>query len=209
LSRWIRRSLLSLLDVLNMPLSGDLGQLDLLTDHCVVNTCYRSNCERAQICGINCCWEIFKHSIAVFWTLDVFIGENWIRKIWKGAVKKSRSVGIEKNHEISVRRAGAVAEIRTEYLPNTSLERPCVSVSHNENLYIFSKVKVKLSLCLTNSALCPEDVWESGCIDPGILDLGTRWRWLVSFLPRPLYPRGKSPRYQLDRRLGGPKSSGE
>jgi len=28
-----------------------------------------------------------------------------------------------------------------------------------------------------------------------ILNLGTRWRWMVSFTLRPLYPRGKSPRY--------------
>jgi hypothetical protein len=27
---------------------------------------------------------------------------------------------------------------------------------------------------------------------------------MVSFTPRPLYPRGKSPRYPLDRRRGGP-----
>jgi hypothetical protein len=38
------------------------------------------------------------------------------------------------------------------------------------------------------------------------LDLGTRWRWVVSFTPLPLYPRGKSSRYPLDRRLGGPES---
>jgi hypothetical protein len=29
---------------------------------------------------------------------------------------------------------------------------------------------------------------------------------VVSFMPLPLYPRGKSPRYPLDRRLGGPQS---
>jgi hypothetical protein len=39
-----------------------------------------------------------------------------------------------------------------------------------------------------------------------ILDLGTRWGRVVSFTPRPLYPRGKSPRYPSDRRLGGPQS---
>jgi hypothetical protein len=44
----------------------------------------------------------------------------------------------------------------------------------------------------------------SGCIDPHFLDLGTSWRWVVNFTPRPLYPRGKSPRYSLDRRLRGP-----
>jgi hypothetical protein len=32
------------------------------------------------------------------------------------------------------------------------------------------------------------------------------WRWVVSFTARPFYPRGKSPRFPLDRRLGWPKS---
>jgi hypothetical protein len=39
-----------------------------------------------------------------------------------------------------------------------------------------------------------------------ILDHGTRWRWVISFTPRLLYPWGKRPRYPLDRRLGGPQS---
>jgi hypothetical protein len=43
-------------------------------------------------------------------------------------------------------------------------------------------------------------------MDPYFLDLGTSWRRVVSFTPQPLYPRGKSLRYQLDRRLGGPQS---
>jgi hypothetical protein len=45
-----------------------------------------------------------------------------------------------------------------------------------------------------------EEVW---CIDSYFLDLGTSWRWVVSFTPRPLYPRGKSPWYPLNSRLGG------
>jgi hypothetical protein len=40
--------------------------------------------------------------------------------------------------------------------------------------------------------------WGSEGIAPHILDLGTRWRWVVSFMPWPLYPQ-----YPLDRRLGG------
>jgi len=47
---------------------------------------------------------------------------------------------------------------------------------------------------------------ESGGIAPRILNLGARWRWVVSFTHRPLYPRGKNPRYPLDRTLGGPQS---
>jgi hypothetical protein len=46
----------------------------------------------------------------------------------------------------------------------------------------------------------------SGGIAPTILELGTRWRWVISFTPRPLYPQGRSPWYPLDRMLGGPQS---
>jgi hypothetical protein len=51
-----------------------------------------------------------------------------------------------------------------------------------------------------------EAYWRSGGIAPQILDLCTRWMWAVSFTPGPLYPQGKSPRYPLNRRLGGPQS---
>jgi hypothetical protein len=39
-----------------------------------------------------------------------------------------------------------------------------------------------------------------------ILGLGTRWKWVISFTPLPLYPRGNNPQYPLDRRLGGPRN---
>jgi hypothetical protein len=65
-------------------------------------------------------------------------------------------------------------------------------------------VKANLSLCFINQPLSHEDVWGSGCIDPYFLDVVTSWRWVVSFTPRPLYSRGKSIRYPIDRRLGGP-----
>jgi hypothetical protein len=67
-------------------------------------------------------------------------------------------------------------------------------------------VKVTLSLCLTNYALRHEGLWGSGRIDPRFLDLGTSWRWMVSLTLRPIYPRGKRPRYPLDRGLGGPQT---
>jgi hypothetical protein len=48
--------------------------------------------------------------------------------------------------------------------------------------------------------------YGSGGIAPSILDLGARWRCVVSFTPRPLYSQGKRPWYPLDRRLGRPQS---
>jgi hypothetical protein len=46
----------------------------------------------------------------------------------------------------------------------------------------------------------------STCIEPNFLDLGTSWRWVVSFTPQPLCHQGKSPLYPLDWRLGGPQN---
>jgi hypothetical protein len=40
---------------------------------------------------------------------------------------------------------------------------------------------------------------------PDFLDLGTSWRRVVSFTPRPPYPREKSPRCPLDRRWVDPR----
>jgi hypothetical protein len=40
------------------------------------------------------------------------------------------------------------------------------------------------------------------------LDLGARWRVII-FTLLPLYPRGKSPRYPLDRRLSEPRNRHE
>jgi hypothetical protein len=67
------------------------------------------------------------------------------------------------------------------------------------------KKKVKLSLYLTKHHAI-RAYWGSEGIAPRILDLGTRWRGVISFPLRPLYPQGKSPCYPLDRRLGGPQN---
>jgi hypothetical protein len=63
-----------------------------------------------------------------------------------------------------------------------------------------AKSKVKLSLCLTKHQDM-KTYWGGG-IAPCILDLGTRRRRVIIFMPRPLYPQGKITRYPLDRRLG-------
>jgi hypothetical protein len=70
-------------------------------------------------------------------------------------------------------------------------------------LFMVEKVKLK-SLRLTKHHAMK--TLGSGGIAPRILDFGIRWRWVVSFTPRPLYPQGKSPWYPLDRRLGEPQS---
>jgi hypothetical protein len=47
---------------------------------------------------------------------------------------------------------------------------------------------------------------RSGGIASSILNVGIRWRWVDRLTPRSLYPRIRSPRYPLGRRLGGPQS---
>jgi hypothetical protein len=66
-------------------------------------------------------------------------------------------------------------------------------------------VKVKLSLCLPKHHAM-KTYWGRGGIAPRI-NLETRWRWVVSFTPWPLYPRRKNTRYPLDTRLGVPQST--
>jgi hypothetical protein len=61
-----------------------------------------------------------------------------------------------------------------------------------------------LSLCLTKHHFT-KTYWGTCVKASRILNPGTRWRWMVNFTPRPLYSQGKSPRYPLDRRLGGPQ----
>jgi hypothetical protein len=43
-------------------------------------------------------------------------------------------------------------------------------------------------------------------MDPHFLDLGTICRCVVTFTALPVYPRGRSPRFPLVRRLGGRQS---
>jgi hypothetical protein len=81
----------------------------------------------------------------------------------------------------------------------------CLWFSAVDIMYYKGKLKVKLSLCLTKYHAM-KTYWGSGSRAQRSLDLGTRWRWVVSFTPRPLYSQGKRPQCPLDRRLGGPQS---
>jgi hypothetical protein len=62
---------------------------------------------------------------------------------------------------------------------------------------VLSKVKVKGKVVPVLFRLTDHHAmkayWESGGIAPRFLDVGTRWRWVVSFTLRPHYPQGKSP----------------
>jgi hypothetical protein len=63
---------------------------------------------------------------------------------------------------------------------------------------------IKFSLCIINHAPRYEDVWGSrGICSPFLY---SALNGVVSFTFLPLYPRGKSIRYPLDRRLGGRQS---
>jgi hypothetical protein len=50
----------------------------------------------------------------------------------------------------------------------------------------------KLSLCLTKRHAM-KTYWGMEVQLHAFFDLGTRWRWVVSFTPRPLYSQGKRP----------------
>jgi hypothetical protein len=76
------------------------------------------------------------------------------------------------------------------WISNCSTGGNCLEVCRSSCTdWKYSGKKVKLSPCLTN-----------------FLELGTSRRWVVSFTLRSLNLQGKSPRYPLDRMLGGPQS---
>jgi hypothetical protein len=61
-----------------------------------------------------------------------------------------------------------------------------------------------MSLCLIKNYAMK--TYGGGKYSSTVLDLSARWRSVINFMPLPLYPWGKSPWYQLDRRLSGPQS---
>jgi hypothetical protein len=74
-----------------------------------------------------------------------------------------------------------------------------------ELFIIKKKIQAKLYLRLTKHHSM-KTYWGSGGIAPHILNLGIRWRSVISSMPRPLYIWGRSFLYPLDRGLGGPQS---
>jgi hypothetical protein len=76
---------------------------------------------------------------------------------------------------------------------------------HMSLIKVKAKVKLKLSLCLTKHHAI-QTYEGSKVTSPRIVNVGTRWSWVVNFTPRPLYPRCTSPLYPLNRRLGGLQS---
>jgi hypothetical protein len=97
--------------------------------------------------------------------------------------------------------------INLQRMPKSESQRCCIDINRrakDATNVRQGERKVKLSLCLTKHHAM-KAYWRSGGIAPRILDLGTRWRWVVIFTPQPFYPQRKSPWYPLARRLGGPR----
>jgi hypothetical protein len=63
-----------------------------------------------------------------------------------------------------------------------------------------AKIKVKLHKQVMNTYR-----WQRGKVSH-ILDLSSRYRWVVSFTLQLVYPQGLCPCYPLDRRLSGPQN---
>jgi hypothetical protein len=62
-----------------------------------------------------------------------------------------------------------------------------VKKRYKNHIFPKKKVEVKLSLYLAKHRVM-KMYWRSVGIAPRILDLGTRWRWVVSFTPRERAP---------------------
>jgi hypothetical protein len=93
-------------------------------------------------------------------------------------------------------------------LPGLKL-RPLASPTRSQSLYDYAIPVLKVKLFLNSIILLRIIAWRhkgKWKYNSTILELGTRWRWLVSFMPPLLSFWGKSSRYPLHRRLGGPQT---
>jgi hypothetical protein len=79
----------------------------------------------------------------------------------------------------------------------------CLSITGLRKRFPFLPRIFSINTCASTEHHAMNAYWGSGGMAPRVLDLCTRWRWVISFTPRPLYLQGKSPWYPLDRRLGG------
>jgi len=79
--------------------------------------------------------------------------------------------------------------------------------AHTTGLLSSTKIHKKVNLSLSSTKYYAMNTYPgSGGITPRVLNLGARWRLVVSFTSRPLHPLGKNARYPFDWRLGGPQS---
>lgn len=78
--------------------------------------------------------------------------------------------------------------------------------SHRHNRNIIFVIINNLNVSVLNYAPRQADVWGTRGKAPRILNLGTVWRWVTTFTFRPLSHTGKSPRHQMDKKLGGPQT---
>jgi hypothetical protein len=93
-------------------------------------------------------------------------------------------------------------KVNETYNANWNMEASSLSIKYSacRNFKAYTK------FCALNEHHAMKAYWGSWVMAPRILDLGARWRWVVSFTSRPLYPQGNSLWYPLGTRLGGPKS---
>jgi hypothetical protein len=78
-----------------------------------------------------------------------------------------------------------------------------INIAH---FYWLKGKEVKFSLWFLTDHHTMKGYWGCRGVAPCILNLCTKWSWMVSFTPMLVYPQGKRPCYPLDRRLGGPQS---
>jgi hypothetical protein len=57
---------------------------------------------------------------------------------------------------------------------------------------VISKFSLIQQLTIKRYSYTMKTYVGSGSIDPLILELGTSWRWMITFMPRPFDPRGQS-----------------
>jgi hypothetical protein len=79
----------------------------------------------------------------------------------------------------------------TLFIVSNDSQKPNFHLKYFMNILLYNEFVMKPELIKEQLLLIC--LYSLSCIDPHFLDLGTNWRWVVSFTPLPLYPRERAP----------------
>jgi hypothetical protein len=78
-------------------------------------------------------------------------------------------------------------------IPNARSHTSCLFQNFYFNFHTSTEHQVVPVLSFSTEHYAMKMYWGRWSIDPHILDLSTRWRWVISFTPQALYPRERGP----------------
>jgi hypothetical protein len=117
-------------------------------------------------------------------------------------------------NELKIKMCPIKSEIRNRFMQHHKCIRACKVLEdftvHELRFSMPMDREQNVSGTIGRSRVCISalgyTISHDRCTDPRFLNINISWMWVIRFIPRLLYPRGKSRKYTLERRLCGPQN---